>query len=549
MRGKGAAAHPVLSVFCACAKAHPLLALALAATIAASIVLALLPPQVLGQAVDSLIGGDFGIVPLAALYAAAVFGQGLAAAAQQASIAAFGQKATHALRSEMAAKLDRLPARYFTDHEAGSVTARIVNDVDAVEALFASGIVGMAVDTCQVAGIVCAIFLKSPGLGILVLVALPAVALWTRFIQRTARSARTDARAALAEEGAQIPETLRTIRMVRLFGCASFMQKRFEGALVRGFEAQSRSNLCDAVYSPLVMVLSALVCALAMVLASLGGSWTALFGVSVGGAVTVMSYVGNVFTPISDIGMELQSIQDAAAAIARIQELLEEPKERAVPDAGAPADGKAAVLLDQVSFAYDAGHPVLDGFSLAVAPGEKVTLAGRTGAGKSTVLALIMGLYQPDAGTVLVLGHTAGTIAPECRRQSFGYVEQGFRRFEGSVADEVSLRDPKVTDAMVEAALQTVGLWDTVRSLPQGMETPCTASTFSEGQFQLLGIARAIVLDPALLLLDEVSSHLDAATEARLLAALEAASAGRTTISVSHRLAEQGQGGRIVWIG
>ena len=540
--------HPVRAVFVTCVREHALLTVVLIAVIVASIVLALLPPYILGLIVDELVAKNASVLTPAILYVAAVFGQGLAGAGQEAAIAIFGQKVTHKLRSAMAAKLDRLPAAYFHEHDAGAISARIVNDVDAIEALFASGIVGMITDVFQVIGIVIAIFLESTGLGILVLIALPVVALWTRWIQKTTREARRDARSAIARESAQIPETLRCLRMVQLMGAERFMEGRYGKAVDDGFAAQTRSNFCDAVYSPVVISLSSLVIALMMGLAGSGGAWAAFFGVSVGGAVTAINYVGNVFTPISDIGMEIQSIQDAGAAISRIGELLEAPEEK-LPEKTGAEDRQAAVALSHVTFGYKKDAPVLEDFSLSVAPGERVTLMGRTGAGKSTVLNLVMGLYQPDSGTVSVFGEPAGSFAADERRKTLGYVEQGFRRIQGTVLDELTLGDPRVTEEQAKAALEHVGLWESVLALPEGLATPCTQGTFSEGQFQLLGIARAIVFDPPLLLLDEVTSHLDPATEAQVLSALDAAAEGRTTISVSHRLAAAGHGGRIVHIG
>ena len=540
--------HPVRAVFVTCVREHALLTVVLIAVIVASIVLALLPPYILGLIVDELVAKNASVLTPAILYVAAVFGQGLAGAGQEAAIAVFGQKVTHKLRSAMAAKLDRLPAAYFHEHDAGAISARIVNDVDAIEALFASGIVGMITDVFQVIGIVIAIFLESTGLGILVLIALPVVALWTRWIQKTTREARRDARSAIARESAQIPETLRCLRMVQLMGAERFMEGRYGKAVDDGFAAQTRSNFCDAVYSPVVISLSSLVIALMMGLAGSGGACAAFFGVSVGGAVTAINYIGNVFTPISDIGMEIQSIQDAGAAISRLGELLEAPEEK-LPEKTGAEDRQAAVALSHVTFGYKKDAPVLEDFSLSVAPGERVTLMGRTGAGKSTVLNLVMGLYQPDSGTVSVFGEPAGSFAADERRKTLGYVEQGFRRIQGTVLDELTLGDPRVTEEQAKAALEHVGLWESVLALPEGLATPCTQGTFSEGQFQLLGIARAIVFDPPLLLLDEVTSHLDPATEAQVLSALDAAAEGRTTISVSHRLAAAGHGGRIVHIG
>lgn len=540
--------HSVSAVFVTCMREHALLTVLLIAVIVASIVLALLPPYILGLIVDELVAKNASVLTPAILYVASVFGQGLAGAGQEAAIAIFGQKVTHKLRSAMAAKLDRLPAAYFHEHDAGAISARIVNDVDAIEALFASGIVGMITDVFQVIGIVIAIFLESTGLGILALIALPVVALWTRWIQKTTREARRDARSAIARESAQIPETLRCLRMVQLMGAERFMEGRYGKAVDDGFAAQTRSNFCDAVYSPVVISLSSLVIALMMGLAGSGGAWAAFFGVSVGGAVTAINYVGNVFTPISDIGMEIQSIQDAGAAISRIGELLEAPEEK-LPEKTGAEDRQAAVALSHVTFGYKKDVPVLEDFSLSVAPGERVTLMGRTGAGKSTVLNLVMGLYQPDSGAVSVFGEPAGSFAADERRKTLGYVEQGFRRIQGTVLDELTLGDPRVTEKQAKAALEHVGLWESVLALPEGLATPCTQGTFSEGQFQLLGIARSIVFDPPLLLLDEVTSHLDPATEEQVLSALDAAAEGRATISVSHRLAAAGHGGRIVHIG
>lgn len=477
--------HPVRAVFVTCMKEHALLTVALIAVIVASIVLALLPPYILGLIVDELVAKNASVLTFAILYVAAVFGQGLTGAGQEAAIAIFGQKVTHKLRSAMAAKLDRLPAAYFHEHDAGAISARIVNDVDAIEALFASGIVGMITDVFQVIGIVAAIFLESTGLGILVLIALPVVALWTRWIQKTTREARRDARSAIARESAQIPETLRCLRMVQLMGAERFMEGRYGKAVDDGFAAQTRSNFCDAVYSPVVISLSSLVIALMMGLAGSGGAWAALFGVSVGGAVTAINYVGNVFTPISDIGMEIQSIQDAGAAISRIGELLEAPEEK-LPEKTGAEDRQAAVALSHVTFGYKKDAPVLEDFSLSVSPGERVTLMGRTGAGKSTVLNLVMGLYQPDSGTVSVFGEPAGSFAADERRKTLGYVEQGFRRIQGTVLDELTLGDPRVTEEQAKAALEHVGLWESVLALPEGLATPCTQGTFSEGQFQTI---------------------------------------------------------------
>lgn len=542
----------VSAVFADVARTHPALTVALVAAVVATVVTALLPPLVLAQVVDGIAARSLDAPRLAATYLALVVLQGLAGAGQEAAIAVFGQKVTHELRSRMAAKLDRLPAGYFVHNAAGAITSRLVNDVDAVEALFASGVVGMVTDLCQVVGIVAIVMWESVGLGAMLLVALPLVFLFTRHVQRATLDAQTQNRVAVGEANEQIPETLRTIRTIRQLGREAFMGRRYARAIDRAFQAQERSNFYDAVYSPVVITTSSVVIGVSLSLAAQGGPLGSLFGVTVGGAVAVISYVEKVFTPLSDIGMEIQSIQQAAAGVRRIGELLSEAEERpAVTDAPAPSDGSrsdVAASLSHVTFGYEPGSPVLRDFSLRVERGEHVTLVGRTGAGKSTVLRLLLGLYQPDSGEVMVLGRRAGSIPPAERRRCYGYVEQAFRAVPGSVADQVTLGDPSVSAGQVSRALATVGLSDVVAGLPQGGNTPLADARLSQGQLQLLNIARAIACDPGLLILDEVTANLDSATERQVMEALAVAVRGRTVISVSHRLFER-EGGRLVRVG
>ena len=531
-------------------RASKALSALLLAAIAGSVLFALLPPLVLEQIVDALAERRQVTVSLAAGYFLLVAASGLLDAAKESLITVFGQKVTHRVRSAMSAKLLRLPAAYYIEKEPGVTASRFVNDVNTVDSLFASGVISMAADVCRLFSILLVIFTRSTGLGLLLLAAAPLLFWMTRVFQKRMLAAQMESRVAVGRTNQQIPETLKNIRTIRVFHREDYMQRRYGDAIEQGYRAQERSNFYDAVYSPIVVTVSALLVGIVMAASAQGGAARSFFGMSAGTAAALIAYVGSFFDPLESIGMEIQNIQSAVAGVRRINEFLREPeREKGAKAPGSVPTGVPAVQLSSVSFSYGKGErEILRDFDLTVQEGESVLLAGRTGAGKSTLVKLILGLYEPEAGQVRVFGTPPAGIPEAEKRRWFGYVEQQFRPVPGTVGDQVSLQDPQVSEEQIRKALVTVGLWDTVQSLPEGINTPCGEGLFSQGQLQLLSIARAIVLEPKLLLLDEITANLDSKTEAQVLAALQAASLHRTVLSISHRLYEE-NGGRKVVIG
>ena len=531
-------------------RASKALSALLLAAIAGSVLFALLPPLVLEQIVAALAERRQVTVSLAAGYFLLVAASGLLDAAKESLITVFGQKVTHRVRSAMSAKLLRLPAAYYIEKEPGVTASRFVNDVNTVDSLFASGVISMAADVCRLFSILLVIFTRSTGLGLLLLAAAPLLFWMTRVFQKRMLAAQLESRVAVGRTNQQIPETLKNIRTIRVFHREDYMQRRYGDAIEQGYRAQERSNFYDAVYSPIVVTVSALLVGIVMAASAQGGAARSFFGMSAGTAAALIAYVGSFFDPLESIGMEIQNIQSAVAGVRRINEFLREPeREKGAKAPGSVPTGVPAVQLSGVSFSYGKGErEILRDFNLTVQEGESVLLAGRTGAGKSTLVKLILGLYEPEAGQVRVFGTPPAGIPEAEKRRWFGYVEQQFRPVPGTVGDQVSLQDPQVSEEQIRKALVTVGLWDTVQSLPEGINTPCGEGLFSQGQLQLLSIARAIVLEPKLLLLDEITANLDSKTEAQVLVALQAASLHRTVLSISHRLYEE-NGGRKVVIG
>lgn len=537
--------HGVFAAVRMAAASHRLLTVGTVLCVAASVAASLLPPLLLARVIDRLTAG----LPLSFLAVLLYFGslalEGVLTSAQESLLVLFGQRMTHALRSEMSRKLSRLPAGTLAEQNPGEVAARFSGDVDTVEALFTSGIISMAADACRIISIMGVIAVKNTGLALILLLVLPLFAVFTRYVQKRMLAAQLDNRRAVAAVSGQVPETLHNIRTIRALGLEDYMERRYDRCIGDSYAAMERTNFYDAVYSPVVLLLNAAVVGIVMLLSASGNAQLlTLFGMSVGTSVAVINYISRIFAPIESLGMEIQTIQSAMAGVRRIDAFLDQP-ERTIPPARREA-ARGDVEFAHVTFGYGERH-VLKDFSMTVKQGEQVTLVGRTGAGKSTVFKLLLGLYQPEAGTVTIGGVKVGDITDRERRTCIGCVEQHFSRVPGTVLEQITLGDPQITGEMARAAAALAGIDAAIRALPEGYDTVCTEGIFSQGEWQLLSIARAAAADPAVLLLDEITANLDAETEARVLAALRRASAGRTVLSVSHRVYEN-LGGRTIEI-
>ena len=524
---------------------HRLLTIGTLLCVAASVVASLVPPLLLARVIDRLTGGLPLVFAAVLLYFGSLALEGALSSAQETLLVLFGQKMTHALRSEMSQKLTHLPAGTLVSQTPGEVAARFSGDVDTVEALFTAGIISMVADACRIISILAVIAVKNMGLALILLVVLPFFALFTRHVQKRMLAAQLENRRAVAAVSGQVPETLHNIRTIHALGLEGYMEQRYDRRISESYAAMEKTNFYDAVYSPVVLLLNAAVVGIVMLLSASGRAKVlTLFGMSVGTSVAVINYISRIFAPIESLGMEIQTIQSAMAGVKRIDAFLSQT-ERAIP----PEREKAArgdVVLSHVTFGYEE-KPVIQDFSMTVKEGEQVTLVGRTGAGKSTLFRLLLGLYPPEAGTITIGGVEVSKITDRERRACISCVEQHFSRVPGTVLEQITLGDPRITEDMARGAARLAGIDEAIASLPDGYATECTDGMFSQGEWQLLSIARAAAADPAVLLLDEITANLDAETEARVLEALHRASEGRTVLSISHRVC-QSLGGRTIEI-
>lgn len=582
--------HEILTAVGSICTQNLLLPIALVITVVGAVVTALVPPLILENIVDGLTAENPMPIAQAFSYFDVTALAGLLESTRESLLIVFGQKLTHGLRSQMCEKLSQLSADALSKMDAGTIASRFVGDVDTLETLFTSGIISMFADACTMIGIYAVLWQKNRGLAITLLAILPLIALFTRHVQKKMLAAQMDSRKAAARTSGLVPETIHCIRMIHVFGKEGFMRKRYDRTLQEGYAAMERTNFYDALYSPVILITDALVTGVVMLLsASSGPEVRMFFGMSVGTAVAVISYISRIFSPIESIGMEIQTIQEALAGAKRVGEFLELPTrletsedagEKAMTELGkasaasgsdyavaagsgcaaaagsdraavaepAKSPAVACISLEDVSFGYEEEKMVLKHLSFEIKTGEQVTMTGRTGAGKSTIFKLLLGLYRPQKGCVKIYGQDAYLLPDSIRRRLFGCVEQSFKRVPGTVLEQITLSDPMISREDAVEAAKLAGLHEVIAGMEQGYDTPCTDALFSQGQWQLLSIARAVAAKPSILLLDEITANLDVGTEQEVLYALRRAGENRTVVSISHRLYEK-MGGRELVIG
>ena len=558
----GAPKRQVKTVIWQTVKKQKWLSLGIILAVVGAVVTALIPPLILARIVDTITGGNKAAVYILVLYFAMLALTGFMESAREGLLTVFGQKITHALRSSLMEKFVSLTSDNLTRQEPGTLVSRFVGDVDTVENLFTSGIISMFADACKIISILVVIWFENKGLTVVLLVMLPFLFGFTRHVQKNMLTAQIENRKAVGRASGHVPETLHNIRTIHCLAREKYMEERYDTYIGESYQAMERTNFYDAVYSPVILILNAIVVAVVMLLSASGNqSVLTFFGMSAGTAVAVINYISQIFTPVESLGMEIQTIQSAVAGIHRINEFLAlEEKSQVV------AEGNMEVLKDEkfaehagdrenlsdfskkfvsksgvpfvefkdVTFGYDE-HVVLEHLNFKVMDTDQVTLLGRTGAGKSTILKLLLGLYQPDQGEVLIHGMPAAAVRAEERRKLFGYVEQSFHMVPGTVRDQITLYDNRISDRQVKAVAELTGLKEAIERLENGYDTICTPEIFSKGQWQLLSIARAAAAEPKMLLLDEITANLDAETEKSVLAALKRVAKDRTVISISHR--------------
>ena len=505
------------------------------------VIISLIPPQILKYIVDHNLvpKSSDRLFNLAITYMGVLLFIGIFDFIKEAVLTVLGQKITKEIRLEMMEKLKRINSMFFSSNGTGTVVSRFTNDVDAISSMFTSGIIGMMIDCLKIVGIIVSIWFFSSKLGIGTLLLLPIIYVITRLFQKRMLKAEIENRIIIGKVNNHISESLKNVQMIKSYSKEKYMEKNYKQYLLDNYKTVEKVNFYDSVFSPIIQITRALVIGLIVILSSKQLNY---LGIYLGMVAASIELISNLFAPIESLGMELQDIQQAVSGIHRVNDFYKVPEDNSTHNKLKAEDiiaSRADVNLsfNNVTFQYEKGTDILKNISLHLDPQEKVTFVGRTGVGKSTLFKLAMGFLKPSNGSITINGIDVYSISNSEKRKMFGYVNQSFHMINGTVGEQISLQDKSIKKEQIENALDFVGLTDYVVSLENGIDTQVNSDTlFSQGQKQLLAIARAIVTDPPILLLDEITANLDSITEKKFISVLQKASQAHTILSITHRI-------------
>ncbi|SHH84813.1 ABC transporter ATP-binding protein [Sporanaerobacter acetigenes] len=506
--------------------------------IVAGIVMQLIPPQILKSIIDNNIskGVYEGIWKLSLYYLLAVVFSGAFDFLREFMMAIIGQNILLNIRLNMAKKLSKLPISYFSNNAVGEIMSKFTQDVDAVGTLFTSGLIGIISDGLKTIGIIISIYILSPKLALYVLVLIPIIYLIARFFKSNTFKSQMDARKAVGHINGSVQEIFNGLRTIKIFGMENYFISDFQEPLNQNLEAVHKTSTLDSIFPCIMQILRAIVITIAVIVAAPKGLGS--LGISIGSIAAAVDLISRMLAPIEAIAVEFQTIQEAISGLERINEFDSEEEEIKYIQEKPELMKDVSISVQDVSFAYDNGKEIVQNISFDVKQGTKAALVGRTGAGKSTILNLVAGLYRPKEGSIKIGGMDPFEMPFDMRRRTIGIVPQAFPIYDGTVKEAITLYDETITEEEIIAAAKSVGLHEDIMKLSNGYDTFIGEGEikFSHGQYQLLSLACALVCNPPILLLDEVTSGLDSITEAKIFKVLREVSKDRTILTISHRI-------------
>jgi len=495
-------------------------------------------PYLIGRAIDVFIGqGDRAGLGRTMLALLAVYAAGMLSMRYQIYLMSLaGQRLLADLRTRIMEHVERLSLQYLEGKEAGDLMSRLVNDIDAINSFISQGLVQSIGSLFALLGIVFAMFALDWRLALAALSVIPMMVLTTGQFARLARRAFRKTRSTIGDVSAEMQEELGGVKVAQAFNRSEFNVRRFSERNAANRDANVSANAVTSAFAPAMDVLSTLDTA---IVAGYGGFLAVQGAVSVGVVVAFLQYVQNFFRPIQTVAQVWTLAQSAFAAAERVFELIDtEPDIQDAPGAADLNGIQGRVVFESVTFAYEAKRPVLHDINFEIEPGTMVALVGPTGAGKTTLAGLILRFFDATHGRVCVDGQDVRQVTQQSLREQMGVVLQEPFLFSGSVMENIRYGRLEASDEEVMAAARAVSAHDFITHLPGGYQTQVgeRGGMLSQGQRQLISIARAILADPRILILDEATASIDTRTEVLIQRALRQLLEGRTSFVIAHRL-------------
>jgi len=495
-------------------------------------------PILVGVAIDRyIIPGDVaGLARTVMLVLGIYVAGGAAQMVQGVLMVEIAQRLMADLRRELFAHIQTLSMVYHDRHKAGDLMSRVSNDTEAINRVLSNGLIEFATNVLLLIGIMVSMFLLNWQLAVGTLILLPSMLFFTSLVTRRTRLAFRDVQRHLGSMNAVMEENIAGLRVVQAFAQEADAIGKFMAVNTDYRQAGIRAEFITAALGPMFTTMSTITIAATALL----GGWLALEGVvTVGIIATFVVYIRNFFRPMRSIAMLYNQLQSALAGAERIFEVLDaRPSVQDAPTA-LPLPGiQGEVVFDHVTFAYEPDKPVLEDVSLEAQPGQTVALVGPTGAGKTTIISLLSRFYDVNEGAILIDGRDIRSVQQGSIRQQLGIVLQDTFLFSVTVMDNIRYGRLDATDKEVVAAARLANADRFIQRLPQGYQTQVSerGHNFSQGQRQLLAIARAVLADPRILILDEATSSVDTRTEVHIQQALLRLLEGRTAFVIAHRL-------------